>query len=383
MTRSTLLIAKGGSVFRTRDCTIASGEQGETEGVIRHLAQRNDIELVYFGAYRGDPLCEVIQPCMEDLDESTLAKHQKRNFEVDINALKDRKIIGFVQTAGYSPTFSMVDNPRNATVQAAAIRYTAPMHNVLNHFKIPRIVINNDPRTYPRDQEMSYGWDYSRPAALLDQCDKRWSRVVGGKHYSINSVHARAESWAYQLTRENQGLDPCVCIAHNHFTYGIKNKRPDYGDAWRDVLRGELPPNFFVYGNGWEDWDNVPWEGCVKPNEALDLFNMHVCGPVVSHTPNFYTGKPYVMMSQGCIPLLHKSYDPKCLFLREDSILRIREPGDLAKLSKKLWESESFRTDARILWETVLKPDWTLLDRLVDDLVAGKPIDQEVYGGYV
>ncbi len=384
----TILIAKGGSVYRTRAAQHgnATGEQGETEGVIRHLLERNDINLVYFGAYRGEVPdgLTVIAPDIDRMNNQwALGSDQEDGFRNDNTTLAHLNPCAFIQTAGYSPTFSMINNPNGATVQSAAIRYTAPMHNALNHFKIPRIVINNDPRTYPRDQEMSKGWPHSKPAALLDQCDKNWNKIVGGTHYRCRSVHARCESWAYHEPSlvENSDMFPAIVLAHAHFKTGIKNGDQD---AWDEVF--PLPDGTQVYGEGWEHYHKYSsyiMPGKCKPENALVYLSNRTCCPVVSHTPGFYTGKPWVLMSRGCIPVLHHSYDPKYILLGKDSPMRIRKSGDFLSIANGLHRCKSEADSWREFWKIRLQPNWTLLDRLVDTIVEEKPISFETFGGYI
>lgn len=389
----TILICKAGCVFRTRACPgNAAGEQGETEGIIRHLLKRNDINLVYFGSYSGEALCDtIIQPEIHDLSDISLGGYQRELWKLDIDNVKSYEPAAFIQIAGYSPTFSVIDNPNYVKVQAAAVRYTAPMHNICQHFEIPRIVINNDPRTYPKDQEMTLmNWDWCRPRALLDQRSKDWIKKVGGKGYKVRSLFSRCESWGYHIHRNNLHEDPCVVIAHNHFDQGITNHDPLYRHAWRHILQPMLPENTHVYGNGWPE-DGKVYQGCVSPEDVLDLFQMHTCGPVVSHTHGFYTGKPYVMMSQGCIPLLHLDYDEYELLMPEEiwdthgfrnTYRRLAERGDLARMAYELHSSSERYEEAFDHWTKALKPDWTILDQLVDSIVEDRFVDN-AFGGYL
>jgi hypothetical protein len=307
--------------------------------------------------------------------------------------LGDDQVIGFINVAGYAPTFSHVDNPRGAAVQAAAVRYTAPMHNALNVLRIPRIVINNDPRTYPRDQEMSYGWDYSRPAALLDQRNGMTVGVVGGKKYVKHSVHGYCESWGHVPELSNSLDIAATAIAHAHLDDGIRSGDPS---AWDIVLGGGLPEGFRVIGRGWDHYhayDPVLMPGPVRSTEVGPILAQAMCCPVVSHSPGFYTGKPYVCIANGCIPLLFgdgrhtHTYDPRGDLVPLTHHTRIRVKGDLKRIS------ETFFSDREWYWETlkqfrqIFVPRWDKLDQLVDDLVAGVDWQtdrgwRERYGGY-
>lgn len=393
----TILIAKGGSAYRTRaeaERSSAVGEQGETEGVIHHLLECTDINLVYFGKYHGEVPdgLTVIEPDLSAFRGSMLPldSEQQHGFANDIKALKHLEPQAFIHTAGYAPTFSMINNPNFATVQQAAINYTAPMHNVLNHFKIPRFVINNDPRTYPRDQEMSKGWPYSRPRALLDQKEDSWSKVVGGVKYACRSVHARAESWCHHPQRENTGQVSTVVISHCHIGDGIRTRGREA--SWHNVLDGYEPmPS--VYGKGWEWYDGpINYKGILKPSEVYDEFRDACTTPVIAAVPGFYTGKPYVAISQGCIPLLYGdgvdpcTWDPKEMFSDLTSEYRIVKPGDYQRIVKQLRADTDLRAQMQRHWKNMCNPDWSLLDCLVEDFLNGMGIDTETwwdwYGGY-
>lgn len=391
--KKTILIAKGGSVYRTRALASTApptGEQGETEGLIRHLLIRDDINLVYFGKYRGEVpkgLTVVDSELVNVKSNFTLAKDQEIGFRIDIDAIEDFEPIAFIQTAGYSPTMSMIDNPRGATVQCAAINYTAPMLNIIEHFKLPRLVVNCDPRTYPRDQEMSMGWPYCRPAALLDQCYKTISKVVGSKKYTVRSVHARPESWGYHVRSSNTDENDCVIVAHAHIKDGCKQKMR--GVSWHNVLDGS---DYKVYGKGWEHYEGYnedQFPGCIPPNEVYEKIRTHSFTPCVSAGHGFYTGKVYVAESQGCIPILYGdgsdpyTWDPLGLFIPLNSEIRIRKPGDLGRIIRM---QSGHLKEVRALWRERCRPHWNVLDNMINDLLSGLDIKSpewfELYGGY-
>jgi len=393
----TLLIAKGGGVYRTRAearKSSAVGEQGETEGTILHLLERRDVRLVYFGKYLGEVPrgLTVVQPHLQDLNEMSTGAYQDECLAADVAELDEyAPFVGFVNVAGYSPTMSFINNPKQTTTQAACIRYTAPMLNAIQHFKLPRLVVNNDPRTYPKDQEMSMGWPWCVPAALLDQWAGTYSTVVGGVRYQRRSVYARAESWA--VPDVFLGLEktvPCTCVAHAHIYDGCKQRKRE--QSWHAVLDDPnmgwlVEHGFRLYGRGWA---RTPWSylspGVIKPDEVRAVLGQARYCPCVSAGSHFYTGKPWVLMAQECVPLLYGdgtdpyTWDPYGKMVPLDDPWRVTKPGDLSRLSKMGPDSQLER------WRELLKPDFSLLDQMIDDLLDGETVGDdrwhELYGGY-
>lgn len=388
MSKPVLFVCKSGSPFYSRSYVrraSSSGEQGETEGVIRHLVSRGDVRVVYFGITYGELPCEVITPAVEGLDEWTDGPTQRDRFRRDEDAVRalGAELLGVINVSGYSPTMSLVDNEKGAQVQSSSIRYTAPMLNLLQAFKLPRVVINNDPRTYPKDQEMSFGWDWVRPRALLDQQQLDGKQVVGGVKYRRNSVWAKCESWGFLERVKNRRDLPCIILGHSHFRTGIKNGGKTR-EAWDNVMGEHC--TYPLYGAGWEGREN--WLGPLEAADVPQVLACARCCPVVAHTPRFYTGKPYVLVASGCVPLLYGgwdvppgTWDPYGHFVPLDSSLRIRKPGDLERLVK--WLEDDVYYEAQLeTWQHLCQPDWTWLDMVVDRLCSGVELDVEVTGGY-
>jgi hypothetical protein len=401
MGKPIVLVSKTGSVFYTRleaASNSASGEQGETEGLMRHLAERNDIRVIYVGQYRGETLegVEVFQPNVSGLNEYTTGEEQRRRFDEDWERfepmIRGDEVLGMICVAGYSPTWSYIDNPHYANIYATGIRYSAPILEIIGRTKAPRILVNNDPRTYPKDQEMSTGWPWLIPCAVLDQVEADTTQVVGGVKYRRKSVWARPESWAHHLRRENTDEYATVCIAHAHIADGCKLKGRDA--AWHNVLGDPRPPGLVVYGKGWEHYSGYDpsWMlGPIKPNQVMDLLNMCVSCPAVALDKEFYTGKVYVCEAQGCIPLLYGdscpfTWDPYGALLPLDSEWRIRRPGDYRRIVQSLIDDTDLRQQMRDHWHRACQPQWGTLDCLIDDLLRDVDIHSSYwwssYGGY-
>ena len=296
-----ILITKYGMKFYSRDkLTNKGGEQGETEGLLRHLVECGH-DVTYFGRWEGEvPGVRFVAATLGDLDHESSAAQQQACWDADLKLLAGNYDAA-IQVNGLAPTFSWIDNPRGARLQAFAVRYCGPWLNALQRLHLPRLCINNDPRSYPRDQEMSYGWEWCRPAALLDQCDARVKQVVGGKEYLRVSTYGACESFGYLPVRENRREKDIVIVAHSHFNDSLGTK----GDwSLLDELFAKFP-DLLVYGAGWESWaEKYPgrFPGAVSPAKVLDLVNEAKCSYVVDHHPGFKTGKPYVLTSQGCVP---------------------------------------------------------------------------------
>lgn len=398
-----IIVGKSGGTLYTRQYikqrwdlngwapSATSGEQGETEGLIRHLAEVFDGKVIHFGQLRGELPGNVLHvaPHIDGMNDYSTQASQEENWRIDVmnilQALGGAEPVAFMQVAGYSPTMSWIGNPRAVQLQAAAIRYQAPQLNIIEQFRLPRVVINNDPRTYPKDQEMSLGWKHITPVALLDQTWGEKSQVVGGVKYTRKSCYAACESWAYHLRNEqNTHENFCVAVAHAHIGDGCKQK--GRARAWDTILR-VTPEDFRCHGNGWEHYVNynpLMFPGSIKPNEVMELLATTTCCPAVAVAPQFYTGKVYVCEAQGCIPLLYTgneyTWDPKFKMIPEDHPTRV---SDDQSLSGAAWYAREYYAEYRELWRDLCKPDWTILHDLLDDLMSGRGVDSKVYGGYL
>jgi hypothetical protein len=346
---ATIVVSKYGMKFYTRDCTKnAIGEQGETEGVLRHLVDAGH-RVLYFGKHDGElEGVTFLEPHLTDLDDMSTAAHQEALWKLDTEMVGDHKPDLALQINGMAPTFSWIDNPRGARLQSFAVRMCGPWLNVLQSLKLNRMCINNDPRSYPRDQEMSYGWDYVRPSVLLDQCSAQKKMTVGGKDYLRVSHYAKAESFGWLPHRPNQKKRDVVIVAHSHFDDGLGSAA-----TWPDLERLLVETDCTVYGKG---WDGTEWQrrhpdkflGPVKPLEVLDIVNEAKASYVCDHTPGFKTGKPYVLTSQGCVPCWSYNGVKHAI--------------------------ESYKEDIELAYE-LYSPDYSVLDEAIDNPNFG--------GGYV
>ncbi len=381
-----ILISKYGAVFRTRENARTgspTGEVGETEGLIRYLIQQGH-DVSFFGQMRGEiEGCRYVESNVKGLTSGNFVgdpDEQKERWAKDIEDIGERPGM-FINVAGFAPTMSFIDNPRHNNVYATGVNYCAPLLNVYRHFKLPRIVVNNDPRTYPRDMEMSLLDDILVPAAVLDQASYTIKTKIGGVQYKRHSAYAACESWAYLDKYENTDKNACIVLAHAHIKDGCRQK--DRSTAWDTVIDDDYP----VYGKGWEDQD-VNWKGHVNPREVFDILKDATCCPCVAQR-NFYTGKIFVLNSCDCIPLLFGdgtsdfTWDPLEKYESLGSPWRIREHGDLRRLAKRLHSSADDRLERRHYWDTACRPDFTLLDQLIDYVENDGVLPAwHLFGGY-
>lgn len=380
----TILVTKYGMIFRRE--TIAVGEQGETEAVMRHLVGRGDVRVVYFGQWRGDTIegVTIEQSHIEDMDDLATAAQQREGFARDAAVLGEYDVCGFIMSCGYAPTASMIDNATGSSVQSAAVRMCAPALNAVSVLGAPRVLINSDPRSYPRDAEITDLGGSVRPVALLDQ--HTWQGPVGirGRRYMRRGVYAGVEHWP-EIERVEQTCSiPSAVVAHAHAHDGMRS-----GDsleaAWTEVLRGCDGP---VYGRGWDltSLRGDRFRGVITPREALGVLSNATSGPILNHTPGFATLKMKTYVSQGCVPLLWSagphSYDPYHRYVPRRGWLRFHSEEELRAKTKELEDNDTLRDGLLEELTEILRPNFTMLDEVVDLLVAGDDISWHAFGGY-
>lgn len=403
-----VLVSKIGAVAytneynKTRPAKLSSaGEQGTTEAVIAHLLKRNDIQIVYFGQWRGEVPHRMfyVQSDISGLTDLTTSKEQKERWVNDVSKIAPLKPRIHVTISGYAPTWCSVDNPHVSAVQACSIRYTAPVVNVIQKCKLPRIVIVNDIRNYPREGEMSHGWDWARPAALLSQRAKEWSRILMGVRWDVREVYSAAEHWRefVRLPRHDK-IYPVTVVGHAHMLDGKKLK--GYDDVWRTILSPRCDVEKLksigmrIYGKGWEHYSGFDSElmlGLLKPHEVMKILAESKTCPVTITGGELYTNKGRFCLAQRCLPLFYGrggpyTYDPLGVQMPLNSDCRIEKPGDLLKLVRYFDQNDIMRSNLiDSLWAHT-RPDYSLLDECINDLLAGHDTSGdawwEKYGGY-
>lgn len=408
MTKPTILISKMGAVACTTEYTkkrhaalSSAGEQGTTDAVVAHLLARGDVRVAYFGQWRGDVPdgLTYVQSNIKGFNDLSTSKEQKERWRDDLEQIMPLEPKTYVTIAGYASTRCVVDNPAAAAVQACAVRYTAPVLNVLQSCKLPRIVVVNDIRNYPREGEMSHGWDWARPRALLSQRTKEWSRVVLGVRWNVREVYSAAEHWR-KFTRllTCEKTLPVVVVGHAHMLDGKRLK--NYDAAWRTILAPEKDVETLkrmgmrVYGKGWEHFSGYDPEymmGVVTPGKISEILTKSATCPATVTGGELYTNKGRFCLAQRCLPLFYGrgepyTYDPLGVQLPLDFDYRISKPGDLLRLVTYFNENGVARDKiVDSLWRAT-EPDYSLLDECVDDVLKGRDTGTEEwhqkYGGY-
>ena len=399
--KPTVLITKIGSVCYTKEYTrtkrnlknAARGEQGTTEAVVNHLLKRGDIRVVYFGKWYGELPEGLIYVEWENkgLGAYSLSKEQKDKFKIDIARLdKYAPFTCFVTIAGYAANNSLLDNEYQVICQACSVRMIGPVINVLDHYKLPRIVVLNDIRNYPNEHEMTWFTPYMRPAALLSQREREWSRIIHGKRWYISERYAAAEHWRDfdEKTQPNKTHD-CLIVGHAHMKDGKKLKHHD--EAWRKILNSFLPINFKIYGSGWEHFSG--YDPKIMPGlaNADEIFSKAKTTVITITGGELYTNKARFALSKNCLPLFYgrggpHTMDPLGKYIPLDDPSRIYEPGSLWDVVQTYCRNPATRQNViDRLWEKT-KPDWSMLDNCINDLINGRdyntPEWRADYGGY-
>ncbi len=373
-----ILVNKYGLIFRRE--TVAVGEQGETEAMLRHLAENH--EVAYFGQWKGDhiPGIRVYEPHIEGLDHMSTADAQRKCFDQDMKMLPEIECV--VQSCGYAPTTSMIDNQTGSSVQGCAIRSCGPILNIINQTGVPRYLVNSDPRTYPRDAEIT-DLPRTRPAALLDQWNIETNLGIRGTKYKRRSVYAAIETWPEFPESCFNIRQGSIVIAHCHVRDGMR-RGETLEDAWDEILRGT---DAQVFGKGW-NLTGLPrihgdrgWAE-VSPAVALAHLAGACSGPIVAHTPRFATLKMKTYASQGCVPLLWSvgphAYDPTHRYVPRGSWLRFHDEDELMEKTSELERRPELRKELVEMVQDMTKPDWAVLDSLIEN--GESFVD---YGGYL
>lgn len=407
---TTILVQKSGLAFWPREkiwersqyerpaSQATASEQGITEAMIRHLIGRGDLRVVYFGQYKSrlytsgqrawiDGL-EVIAPHVFDYDEYTTIKQQNEGFRRDLEQIAPLEPKLIIANAGYASQMSMIDNPKGVSVQTCATRYTAPMLAIQHALKLPRVVVCNDVRSYPKEQEMN--WLRVAPCALLGQRAQELTTVVGGTRWRRCEVRSHAENWVNPPGLKARKSVQCAMIAHAHIASGNRQKARDA--IFHAMLDGPLPPEFQVYGSGWEHYSGYDvsiMRGPLRPDDAAKMFAATICSPMLAPATDFYTNKPKFCVAQRCVPLFWGrggpfTLDPLGKYMPLDGKWRLEKPGDLRRVADQL-EQRSNKVLLADLWDR-MHPDFSLLDSCINDILAGRDTSTESwwqkYGGY-
>ena len=379
MTR--VLVARTGSVWRW-DTSKASptGEQSDAVGVAKWVAEHYDCALL--GRIEGDAPGKVFNTrdyqmpkawrpegyvgdqedwsCVDRLAEDIAA------WEPDV----------LVEICGPTATMSNPNNHKDVKCLEFAVQYIYPILHVCQQLKLPRICVVNDPRNYPKDQEMSV-WEHVIPAAVLSQCDDPFYRRVDGKKYLIEPEYAGCENW-WSYKWENQIQLPSsamrefyTMIAHSHFEDGRLQKN-DRNEVWSYIWPEGIPAWMHVYGNHWDKFANgkpPSWHGACKPDEVHAILQQTIAGPIIPIANNWVTAKLRQYVLNGALPLLYGkspetnlAYDAKERYVRFDSPLRFED--DVRECIDR-WRDPVIRTDRILDLLQKTEPNFIALERAI------------------
>jgi hypothetical protein len=269
----------------------------------------------------------------------------------------------------------------------------------MQQLKLPRLVTNFDSRNWPKDSEMSNGWDWVRPRAVLGLRDYEKTRTICGQKYLCREVQSGLGNCCEETPLPDLTKTlPVTIIAHAHVADGCNFPARD--EAWQTMLspaddvRALRAMGMTIHGKGWEHfsgYDAGYMLRMVPPQEALRLLASAKTCPVVPAADGYYTNKFRRLLTQGCLPLFYgrgapHTADPQGKYVRLDSWMRITKPGDLLTLVK-FWDSHEEDRQAEIIrLQSLMAPDWSVFDNMLTEALRGADYDNwawfEKFGGY-
>lgn len=408
--KKTIVVTKAGVTMRVRSMDHPSSSMhtlGEIEGLLRHLVADPRWDVVYFGRWDGPGIdgVRVVEPHVKGFDEFTTLRMQKTGFaqdEAQLEALPFWDPLCMVEFTGMPTSTGFIDNPTASAPAAMSVRYVAPALHVLERYGLPRFLVNNDVRSYPRNQEMSWGYEWTRPLALLDQTEMEKRVTVGRKPFIRRSVMSKTESWTWtpEVKDAEKNVPACV-VAHCyvHSKYHGRDKRASAFDAILSPAADAVElmnEGVKVYGRDWEHYHRYDamrpmFAGSVSLSECARAMAASKCCPCVAPGPNFVTNKIHFLASQRCVPLLFGdgehplTYDALEQYLPLDSDWRVVKSGDFKRRVDELRDETTYNNEMSY-WRTVARPDFSLVDAMLGELFAGADPRSDgwhdKYGGY-
>lgn len=271
-------------------------------GVLRYLKDSQH-EVCVFGMAQGDfgcPVFNVNMSGLDDLDDPPLFHERADAAIAELAAWKPDVCLN---VAGAAPTISDPANEWGVRCQMWATRTVMPCLKACHVLDLPRHVVINDPRNYPKDHEVHY-WPRAVPASLLSQRPSEFTRIVRGRKQCLIEVDASAENWwSYGMPYlENAGTKTPIILAHSHFDDKRVNGNGKRESVWDDVIDNHDGP-LAIYGKGWETTRFKCYHcGLLKHDEVQQYLAHHECGPMIPIESNFNTGKLREYVLAGCTP---------------------------------------------------------------------------------
>lgn len=380
-----IMFCKTGSVLRlgeTANSASPVGDQRDALGVLEYLLDAGH-DVCVFGVvhnpenYMHRPNFHCIIPDVRDLDTDSLIKTVDEKYEEAAQKLIAWKPDVCVNVGGMTPTTSYLGNPWMTSTQCFAIKYVGPALYALQKAQIPRVLIINDPRNYPREQEMTF-WEYNRPVAVLSQEETSFDRTIKSKKYKVLTAYAAAENWwSYGMDEINPNSNTrhhdCLIIAHSHMRDGRLKKGRD--NVWVDIL-GDCNFNFTLFGKDWEyfsKYDKTKMLGPCKPGEVHEFLRNTKMGPMIPCAHGFNTGKMRMYAINGALPLLYGrgeylTYDLYQHYIALTSNLRFTTTEDLRSLIDRWSKDDEGRAAVVEMLQELTRPNFKKLDSCLNEI---------------
>jgi hypothetical protein len=132
----------------------------------------------------------------------------------------------------------------------------------------------------------------------------------------------------------------------------------------------------------------IDWRGTLDAGRVPEFLARSWVCPIVSHTPGFYTGKPYVVFNNGCFPVFYGdgsdqwTYDISQILVPFNTVGKYRFTDYESLRSCIAWAKEN-AAECEAVWREVLRPKWQVLDDFIDAAIRGECSMESVnWGGY-
>jgi hypothetical protein len=413
-----IVVSKTGMPACTLPFRGATGETGETEGLLRHLVAVGH-DVTFLGMWIGDPVpgVKTINIESEVLDElATFDEQEKvcRKYADDVGVAD-----AFIDMCGSGAGRSWIcDGP----YPPARDWYLRTMQAIcaIGMLGCPRIACSTDIRCYPHELDWREPdratcapvFPSLKPVAVLSQ--KTHERKVfaihtRGQTWRRREVYAGIENWdalAWDADRDQQDwqyleatnpenrVGVCI-IAHAHIKTGFGKRQRD--DVFKRLLSNPAANGLMkvrVYGEGWEHFSGYHKKlmpGKIKMAECAKKLRSSVCGVLVPpEDSDWVTSKIGMYVRQGCAPIFYGrgeefTYDKGERYVPLDSPFRACTADDLHRIYSKTLTLGAYRDYMRDLVEKV-KPNFKRLDACLDAIASKEDTNSDKwwrrYGGH-
>ena len=383
MHKPTIMVTRTGSPCYVNNKGSKPRGDLDTDPLIRYLALRDDINVVYFGVIRNakdlPENVSVINVPVQHIDYLLTGRDIEKIWADSLHELREMNPVGCIEMFGATPSWSWVDNPNGAMTQDFAVKYSLPPLWAMHKLDIPRYGVVTDPKCYKRDLEMVSCWKNIVPRAVLSQEDTVIKRKMNGYPVEIEAVYAACEFW---LTTgfdqySHRGEGHVVCANTHHKAYKGRE------ELWWEILM-RCPEATKLCGQGW-DKISVPNHvtncGIMPDLEAtLAFIRSGEEGVCIPQKPGFNTTKPRLYALQNTVPRLFGNGKHEWTYDRDERILPLNHPA-------RFDSGQPYDHDEviqMILDKTT--PDFSKLDRLIDSILDGRDHTtaewRQEFGGY-